>query len=223
MCIRDRSTWVSSVDPTKVLNLGCYHMRYYLDGNLLAVGVVDIFPTGLSSVYFFYDPAYQKLALGIIGSLKEIEWVKEQQKYFPDFKYYYLGYYIQDCKKMVYKAEYEPSELLCPVSYTYCRLTPELRKQIDEGKRVRLSPDNVPTIPDMNFGGMNIEKFIKEKSNFEIQGSQVHLSQLNRRFQEVIIPIMKTLVTLWGMKLSQNIIITSVSYTHLTLPTIYSV
>jgi arginine-tRNA-protein transferase len=29
-------------------------------------------------------------------------------------RYYYLGYYIHSCPKMVYKADYAPSELLCP-------------------------------------------------------------------------------------------------------------
>lgn len=31
-------------------------MKYYLDKKLIAIGVVDILPTGLSSVYFFYEP-----------------------------------------------------------------------------------------------------------------------------------------------------------------------
>ena len=34
---------------------GCYHMKYYLKGKLIAVGVVDILQNCLSSVYFFYE------------------------------------------------------------------------------------------------------------------------------------------------------------------------
>lgn len=74
--------------------MGCYHMKYYVDGKFIAVGVVDITPFCLSSVYFFYDPDYKNLNLGVVGAIKEIEWVKEMNKTFPVFKYYYLGYYI---------------------------------------------------------------------------------------------------------------------------------
>ena len=42
---------------------------------LVAVGVVDILPRCLSSVYLFWDPAFAGLALGKLSALKEIEWV----------------------------------------------------------------------------------------------------------------------------------------------------
>ncbi len=57
------------------LNIGCYHMEYFLDGNFIAVGVVDIFREGISSVYFFYDPKYTKLSMGVVGALIEIEFM----------------------------------------------------------------------------------------------------------------------------------------------------
>jgi arginine-tRNA-protein transferase len=40
-----------------------------LDGKLIAVGVVDILPKCLSSVYLFYDPDYAFLSLGIYSGL----------------------------------------------------------------------------------------------------------------------------------------------------------
>lgn len=76
---------------------------------MIAVGVIDIVPEGMSSVYFFYDPDYKKYSLGVLGSIKEIQWIQEMQKSFPEFKYYYLGFYIQSSKKMVYKADFQPS------------------------------------------------------------------------------------------------------------------
>jgi arginine-tRNA-protein transferase len=34
-------------------------MKYYFENKLIGVGVVDILPHGLSSVYYFYDPQYK--------------------------------------------------------------------------------------------------------------------------------------------------------------------
>ena len=47
-------------------------MKYYLDSKLIAVGVVDILPTGMISQYFFYDPAQKKNRIGVFSSLIEI-------------------------------------------------------------------------------------------------------------------------------------------------------
>lgn len=57
--------------------VGCFHMKYYLFDKLIAVGVVDVLPQVLSSVYFFYDPDYKKYSLGVFGSLQEIEYIKK--------------------------------------------------------------------------------------------------------------------------------------------------
>eukprot|EP00596_Hydrurales_sp_CCMP1899_P000750 CAMPEP_0119052196 /NCGR_PEP_ID=MMETSP1177-20130426/73577_1 /TAXON_ID=2985 /ORGANISM="Ochromonas sp, Strain CCMP1899" /LENGTH=538 /DNA_ID=CAMNT_0007031687 /DNA_START=286 /DNA_END=1903 /DNA_ORIENTATION=- len=90
---------------------GTYHQLYRLDGRLVAVGVIDILPTGLSSVYLFYDPDEKQLNLGKYTAIKEIEFCVENK-----LKYYYMGFYIHSCQKMRYKGEYKPSELLCPTS-----------------------------------------------------------------------------------------------------------
>lgn len=46
-------------------------------GKLVAVGVVDVLPRCLSSVYLFWDPACAHLAPGKLTALKEIEWVQQ--------------------------------------------------------------------------------------------------------------------------------------------------
>jgi arginine-tRNA-protein transferase len=91
--------------------LGTFHQLYRLDGQLIAVGVIDLLPTGLSSVYVFYDPDCRDLVLGKYTAMKEIEYCKQH-----GFKYYYMGFYIHSCVKMRYKGEYKPSELLCPTT-----------------------------------------------------------------------------------------------------------
>ena len=50
---------------------GSFHQQYWLNGQLIAVGVIDILPTCISSVYFFYDPAYSFLSLGTFRLVKK--------------------------------------------------------------------------------------------------------------------------------------------------------
>ena len=52
------------VNENVVWKYGSYHQLYRLDRRLVAVGVVDILPSGLSSVYLFYDPDEKLLSLG---------------------------------------------------------------------------------------------------------------------------------------------------------------
>ncbi|RAL36928.1 unnamed protein product [Cuscuta campestris] len=98
---------------------GSFHQQYLIDGQLVAVGVIDILPKCLSSKYLFWDPDFAFLSLGKYSAQQEIRWVKENQVHCPSLQYYYLGYYIHSCHKMRYKAAYRPSELLCPLRYTW--------------------------------------------------------------------------------------------------------
>lgn len=94
---------------------GTFHQNYFIDDKLIAVGVLDILPNCVSSVYFLYDPAYGKLSLGTFSALKEINTTFYLSQTYPSLKYYYLGFYIHSCSKMKYKSQYRPSQLLCPV------------------------------------------------------------------------------------------------------------
>ena len=194
------------VNGDKILQLGCYHMNYYLDGKLVAVGVIDIFPECLSSVYFFYDPEYKYLSFGIWGSVKEIEYVQNLKKYFPNFKYYYLGYYVQTCQKMVYKGEYEPSELLCPITYTWVKVDDKLRKHIDENKDVRLNSKDISVINDMDISKDDIEKFIKDKVKLYINGF-IKITQIkNQKYQQYFMKALSDITRSMGKKLSSTIV-----------------
>jgi len=55
--------------------LGSFHQMYWLDGRLIAVGVVDVLPACLSSKYLFREPELGALGLGKWTALREIEWV----------------------------------------------------------------------------------------------------------------------------------------------------
>jgi len=94
---------------------GIMNMEYYLNGRLIAVGLLDYSldeyqkPYALSSNYFYYDvsPEILKRSIGIFSVLKEIELCKKL-----GITYYYLGLYLKNCRKMNYKTNYKPYELL---------------------------------------------------------------------------------------------------------------
>ncbi|KAL8654423.1 MAG: hypothetical protein Q9210_001517 [Variospora velana] len=62
--------------------LGSYHQCYRLDGRLVAIGVLDLLPSCVSSVYLIL---------------------------FTDIA---AGFYVHSCIKMRYKSQYQPSEIL---------------------------------------------------------------------------------------------------------------
>ncbi|KAJ8418069.1 hypothetical protein AAFF_G00137780 [Aldrovandia affinis] len=98
---------------------GSFHQQYLLDGRIVAVGVIDILPTCVSSVYLYYHPDFSALSLGSYSALREISFTRELHSQSPKLCYYYLGFYIHSCPKMRYKGQYRPSDLLCPETYTW--------------------------------------------------------------------------------------------------------
>jgi arginine-tRNA-protein transferase len=118
---------------------GSFHYQYYLDGELIAVGVIDILPECLSSVYFYYNPEYNFLTLGTYASLREIALTRELYKTCPSLSNYYLGFYIPTCTKMRYKANVKPSYLLCPEVFTWHLLDENLSKEIDSVNYLRIN------------------------------------------------------------------------------------
>ncbi|PWZ01862.1 hypothetical protein BCV70DRAFT_198140 [Testicularia cyperi] len=116
----ERESWKARrMDPRSLpdeIPFGCYHQEYRLDGRLIAVGVLDILPRCISSVYVFYDPdpQFKELQLGKISALQEILLGLRLSRlpHMQDIQHYYMGFYIHSCQKMRYKAEYRPSQLL---------------------------------------------------------------------------------------------------------------
>ncbi|KAM3183253.1 hypothetical protein ACTXT7_010699 [Hymenolepis weldensis] len=128
---------------------GSYHQQYWLDGKrLIAVGVIDIVPGCLSSVYFFYDPEFSFLHLGTYSALREIAYVRYLNRtYGPsvpalsDFAQYYMGYYIHSTPKMRYKAAFSPSYLACPETYSWVPIE-KCKRLLDKTKYTRLADYN---------------------------------------------------------------------------------
>lgn len=81
--------------------------NYYYGDRLIAVGIVDETDDSLSSNYFYYDTDFNDRSPGVFSILREIEAARVLGK-----KYYYLGFYIEKCRKMTYKSKYYPNEIL---------------------------------------------------------------------------------------------------------------
>ena len=82
-----------------------YH-RFYDEGKLTAIAVIDELLDGLSAIYTFFDPNAEQRSLGRYAILWQIERAREL-----NLDYLYLGYWIRGCRKMAYKSEYRPLEI----------------------------------------------------------------------------------------------------------------
>jgi len=76
-------------------------------GTLLAVAVSDRLPGALSAVYTFFEPAAAPRSLGVYAVLWQIEAARR-----AGLDWLYLGYAVEGCRKMEYKAVYQPQERL---------------------------------------------------------------------------------------------------------------
>jgi arginine-tRNA-protein transferase len=78
-----------------------------LRGQLMAVAVTDRQPRSLSAVYTFFDPALSTRAPGTLAVLRQIELARAF-----GLDHLYLGYWIEESRKMSYKDAYRPLEAL---------------------------------------------------------------------------------------------------------------
>lgn len=76
-------------------------------GRCVAVAVTDVLADGLSAVYTFFDLAEVRRSLGVYAVLWQIEAARRQGR-----RWLYLGYWIEECRKMSYKTAYRPHERL---------------------------------------------------------------------------------------------------------------
>jgi arginine-tRNA-protein transferase len=81
--------------------------RHLLDGQLVAVGYVDVLPAGMSAIYFYYEPELRHRSLGTWNVLCLLE--EANRRAVP---YVYLGYYVEGCTSLEYKARFRPNQIL---------------------------------------------------------------------------------------------------------------
>ncbi|KAL9054668.1 MAG: hypothetical protein Q9162_004034 [Coniocarpon cinnabarinum] len=117
--------------------LGSFHQLHRLNGELIAMSVLDLLPHAVSAVYFIYDPEYSRFSLGKVSALREATLALE-----GGYDYYYMGYYIHSCAKMRYKNEYKPQEFLDWKSREWVKLDSDALRAFDEDEHVRMSQDD---------------------------------------------------------------------------------
>lgn len=74
---------------------------------LIGLAAIDKLDEGLSAIYTVFDPAYEHRSLGTFAVLWQIEEARRLK-----LPYLYLGYWIEECRKMNYKTRFRPIEAL---------------------------------------------------------------------------------------------------------------
>jgi arginine-tRNA-protein transferase len=83
--------------------------RYTTGDRLLGIGYVDRLPQALSAIYFYWDPDERSRSLGTFNVLSIIERART-----VGVPHVYLGYYVEGCRSLAYKANFQPNEVLGP-------------------------------------------------------------------------------------------------------------
>lgn len=76
------------------------------EAQLIAIAVMDTLPGALSAVYTFFDPDFSTRGLGIYAVLWQLHYAQQR-----GLDWVYLGYWIEDCAKMDYKANFRPLQV----------------------------------------------------------------------------------------------------------------
>ena len=187
---------------------GTYNFFHKIDGKIIAIGVWDILPTSLSSVYLYYDPEYSFLDMGTLTAIKEIEYVKSFHDLIDSkFKYYVMGFYIDNCVKMKYKGHFHPTEILDPFTLNFVNLD-DVRNIIKDNKCHKLS--NEKTRSDFILFNNNEINDIVEKLEINYKGKNVNFNlfvdmYIMEKYQDMIKNELKRFLALIGKKIFESI------------------
>ncbi|XP_022178561.1 arginyl-tRNA--protein transferase 1 isoform X2 [Myzus persicae] len=169
---------------------GSFHQQYWLGDKLIAVGVIDILPKCVSSVYLFYDPDYHNIVLGTYSSLREICLVRQLHNMSPKLKYYYMGFYIHSCPKMRYKAKFRPSYLLCPLQYTWHAIDKCIQKLDNEKYSIFDESGDIPDVDICSIDNIPVlyRGSLMPYSAFKIVGNKKNEEERVKEYKTLIGP-----------------------------------
>ncbi|MBL0511562.1 arginyl-tRNA-protein transferase [compost metagenome] len=113
--IRERHHDGSMYPPSRTQYKGFLHcdwmpplyMEIRKEGRLIGVATTDLLPHSMSAMYTFFDPDYADRSLGTFAILSQLELARRTGR-----SWLYLGYLVEACRKMNYKRQYLPHELL---------------------------------------------------------------------------------------------------------------
>lgn len=77
------------------------------DDRLVGLGICDETPNAMSAVYFFWDPERAPDSLGVANVVSLVAEARARGK-----AHVYLGYSVEGCRSLAYKARYRPHDLL---------------------------------------------------------------------------------------------------------------
>lgn len=82
-------------------------IEFHDSSRLRMVSIIDLLPDGLSSVYTFFDADVPHASFGTYNILWQIDLCRDL-----GLDYLYLGYWIKENRKMSYKADFQPLQVL---------------------------------------------------------------------------------------------------------------
>ncbi|QDT36359.1 arginyltransferase [Stratiformator vulcanicus] len=81
--------------------------RYFQGDQLVGIGLVDVLPDAINSIYFYHDPAWRPDGPGTYSALRELDYART-----AGCTYSYLGYWIPENASMSYKNRFGPHEIM---------------------------------------------------------------------------------------------------------------
>eukprot|EP00092_Neocalanus_flemingeri_P024982 GFUD01027094.1.p1 GENE.GFUD01027094.1~~GFUD01027094.1.p1 ORF type:complete len:479 (-),score=151.71 GFUD01027094.1:22-1458(-) len=179
---------------------GAFHQQYLVDGAIVAVGVVDILPHSLSSVYLYYDPVWwgkgPNLSPGTYTAIREVQLTQQL-----DLPFYYMGFYIHSCPKMRYKGRFLPSDLLSPTLLSWHNIEHCLPQM--EAAKYSTFADIPVTGPAVALSSMEVGRVrlcVRDRltSYEEWKGEGVHSEEVEQYHALVGQNLVESLVLRWG-------------------------
>ena len=86
-------------------NVESFLVEFRERDTLRMVSLIDVLNDGLSSAYTFYEPNLPNTSFGTYNVLWQIELCRQLK-----LQYVYLGYWVEESKKMAYKIQYQTAQ-----------------------------------------------------------------------------------------------------------------